>query len=489
MKKSVKVNAILNTMKTICSIIFPLITIPYATRVLHPSNYGKVSWGNSIIQYFALFATLGVLTYAQREGPRIRDQKQKFGEFASEIFTINFSATVVSYIALFLMLCFVSKTRNYKGLILIQSLVIILTTIGADWINAIYEDYFYITVRYIVIQLLSLIALFIFVKSSSDYLIYAFITVIAQAGGNLLNIFYIRKYAKLHLVPLRNCKKHMGPTMKLFAVSIATVIYISSDITILGIFRDDTRVGIYTLSSKIYTTVKTVLNAVMTVAMPRLAFYLGHDEDKAYNELLRNIFNYLITFTIPVICGVFMLSKPIMLLLGGQDYTIGYPSLQILSISLIFAVFSCFFALGIILLYKQDNVYLFATLASSITNIVLNFILIPHIGDVGAAITTLIAEMITVFITMYYSIKIPNIGNNLKNIFGNYKVLFSSMIGSAGILAVCTIVQFFTSNLVLVIILSIILSVAIYFIILKLFHNPILEYVMASLKTKLHLNK
>ena len=298
--KSVKVNAILNTLKTICSIIFPLITIPYASRVLHAANYGIVSWCNSIIQYFALFATLGVVTYAQREGPRFRDQKEKFQTFASEVFTINAAATVISFIGLFICLYIFAKMRNYKVVILVQSLMIIFTTLGVDWINSVYEDYFYITVRYIIIQLLCLVGLFLFVRNSSDYLAYAFIMVIANAGGNLFNIFYVRRYTTVHLVPLSHCKKHMGPTIKLFAVSLASVIYVSSDITILGIFRGNKDVGIYTIASRVDSTIKTVLNAVMTVAMPRLSFYLGHQEEDQFNGLLHNIFDYLITFALPL---------------------------------------------------------------------------------------------------------------------------------------------------------------------------------------------
>lgn len=483
--KSVKLNAILNTLKTICSIIFPLITIPYASRVLHASNYGIVSWCNSIIQYFALFATLGVVTYAQREGPQFRDQKQKFQNFASEVFTINVAATIVSYLALFACFFIFAKMRNYKVVILVQSLMIILTTLGVDWINAVYEDYFYITLRYIIIQLVCLAGLFLFVRNSQDYLAYALIMVIANAGGNLLNIFYVRRYTTVHLVPLSQCKKHMGPTIKLFAVSLASVIYVSSDITILGIFRGNKDVGIYTIASRVDSTIKTVLNAVMTVAMPRLAFYLGHQDEKQFNALIHNIFDYLITFVLPVICGLFMLAGPIMYLLGGSEYVQGYLSLQILSVSLFFAVLACFFATGIILLYKMDNVYLMATIVSSMMNIILNFVLIPYMGYNGAAFTTLLAEMIMMGITAYYSLQIPNIKKHKREIFGNTRVVFSSVLGTLGIVISCLSVKMFIFSQILIIIASVIVSVVVYACILKIFHNPIYDYVISALKSKL----
>lgn len=483
--KSVKINAILNILKTICSIIFPLITIPYASRVLHASNYGAVSWCNSIIQYFALFASLGIVTYAQREGPQFRDQKERFQTFASEIFTINMVATILSYLFLFVCFLVFAKMRNYKVIILVQSLMIILTTIGVDWVNSVFEDYFYITARYIIIQLLSLAGLFIFVRNSKDYLNYAMIMVIANAGGNLFNIFYVRRYTTVHLVPLSHCKKHMEPALKLFAVSLASVIYVSSDITILGIFRGNKDVGIYTIASRVDGTIKTVLNAVMTVAMPRLAFYLGHQDENKFNALLHNIFDYLITFVLPSICGLFMLAGPIMYLLGGSEYVRGYISLQILSISLFFAVLACFFAMGIILLYRLDNVYLIATIISSLTNIVLNFILIPHMGYNGAALTTMIAEIIMMCITAHYALRVPNVSKNKKKIFGNKRVILSSVIGTFIIIIICIITNIFISSQILIIICSVLGSIVAYSYILKVFHNPIYDYVISTIKFKL----
>lgn len=483
--KSLKVNAVLNTAKTICSIIFPLITIPYASRILHSGNYGKVSWSNSVIQYFILFASLGIATYAQREGPRFRDQKEKFRIFSSELFTINVFTTIIAYVVLFISLIVFTKMRNYKNIILIQSLMIILSTLGLDWVNTVYEDYFYITVRYIIIQIICLIALFVFVRSSNDYLIYAFIMVIANAGGNLFNIFYVRKYTRVTIVPLKQCKQHMAPVFKLFAVSLATVIYISSDITILGIYKGDKDVGVYSIASRVYSTIKTILNALMAVALPRLSFYLGHQEEDNFNTLLRSIFNYLITFILPVNCGLFMLSKPIMFLLGGTEYIRGFMPLRILSLSLFFAVFACYFATGIVLLYKMDNVYLISTFISSISNVVLNFILIPYLGYNGAAITTLIAEFLMVSITAYYSFKQDNIKKNAKYIFGNYKIIISSCLGSLAILITCMIINILVYNQILVILFSVIISVFVYIVFLKLFHNPILDYVINMVRSKI----
>lgn len=483
--KSIKVNAVLNTMKTVCNIIFPIITVPYVTRVLGAANYGKVSYSNSIVSYFALFAALGIANYAQREGPRIRDDQKAINQFASEVFTINFISTIISYICLAILLIFSTKLRNYQLLILIQSSSILLMTLGTDWVNSVYEDYLYISVRYLIFQIIAILSLFLFVRNPNDYIIYASISVFASAGENVLNMFFVRRYVKIHFAPLRACKKHIVPTLKLFAIAVTTVIYVSSDITILGIFRGDKEVGIYTVSSKIYSTFKTVLSAIMMVSIPRLAFYLGHQKYKEYNALIKQIFNYFVTFLLPTICGLFMLSRQIMVFMSGPEYASGTVSLQILSISLFCSMFATLFAAGILLTYKMDNVYLVATIVSSLVNIVLNFILIPYMGMNGAALTTLLAEFLMMVITAHYSLKIESISEHKKEIFATSNVMISSILGAAGIVIECLLIRRVIPNLALQIIASFIIGVVLYCIILMLFKNPILDYVLRSLKQKL----
>ena len=233
---SLKFNAILNSIRQCCAIIFPLITFPYISRVLGSEGYGKYSYANSITQYFILAATLGVSTYATREGAKIRDDENRIKTFSNEIFTINCITTLISFSLLSLLIIFNSKINNYAGIILIQSLNMVFATVGADWVNNIYEDFLYITVRYIVIQCLALMCMFVFVRNSGDIYPYALITVLATAGGYIMNIFYIRKYVKLRVTKHPHILKHIKPMLMLFANSVAILIYVSADITMLGFF-------------------------------------------------------------------------------------------------------------------------------------------------------------------------------------------------------------------------------------------------------------
>ena len=136
-----KKNTIYSIIKSCAAVLFPLITFPYISRVLHTNNVGKINFSNSIISYFSLIASLGVTTYAIRECAKVRSDKQKLGEVASQIISINMCTTVISYVLLGALLIFSSKIRGYQNLIMILSTNILFTTLGADWLNTAMEDF------------------------------------------------------------------------------------------------------------------------------------------------------------------------------------------------------------------------------------------------------------------------------------------------------------------------------------------------------------
>lgn len=472
---SMKKNAILNIIKQLCSLLFPLVTVPYISRVLGSEYYGRINWVNSVVSYFALLAGFGVSTYAVREGSRKRDNGNEFSEFSSEVFTINIVTTVISYGLLFITLLFWKKLDTYRYLTFAHSMVIIFTTLGADWINVIFEDYEYITVRYIIVHIIAMGLMLGFVKSSEDYIIYALVSVFSSVGGNLFNIFYIRRYVNLKIKFPHGWRQHIVPMSILLGNSLAIVTYVNMDITLLGIFQSNTDVGIYSVSTKIYTIVKQLINAVIIVSLPRLSMLLGKEKKEKYNELIHMILNILICVLIPAMAGIFMLSDKILRLIAGREYLGGTISLRILCFSLGFAVIACFYQNCIMLPQKMEKKFLKATVAGCICNLVLNFIAIPTLSYNGAALTTLAAEMIVCILCFSYSkadVSIHIDGKSLKTVLS----------GSAVIVIVCCgCKRLFVSNLS-VIISSIMISTALYAIIMKITGNPYFNHVLRMIR-------
>ena len=161
-KNTLGKNAFLNGIKTACSILFPFVSFSYCSRIVGANRLGAYSFGQSIISYLLLVAALGIPNYAIREGAFLRKRNDELNEFIAQVFTINCIMTIIAYVVLFSLLLGWTKLENYKCIIIIQSFQIILTTLGADWINSIFEDYLYLAVRYIIIQIISLVALVLY---------------------------------------------------------------------------------------------------------------------------------------------------------------------------------------------------------------------------------------------------------------------------------------------------------------------------------------
>ncbi|MDD6654245.1 MAG: oligosaccharide flippase family protein, partial [Treponema sp.] len=146
-EKSLKKNAFYSFLKAFMTLIFPIITFPYASRILTPEGIGKVNFANSIVSYFVMFGSLGIGTYAVREASKVRDNKIELIKFFKEILLINLISSIISYCTFFILLIFVPKFNQYTLLLLISSIRILFTTLGLDWFYSALEEFKYITIR------------------------------------------------------------------------------------------------------------------------------------------------------------------------------------------------------------------------------------------------------------------------------------------------------------------------------------------------------
>lgn len=478
-KKSLKINAILNGLRSILNILFPIITFPYISRVLQVKGIGIYNFSSSIISYFLLIAALGINTYAIREGAKLRDNRKKISQFASEVFTINIYSTFISYILLFICLCIFPKLHNYFVCILILSLQIFFTTIGTEWVYQIYEDYSYITIRSIIFQVLSILLLFIFVRSSKDYLKYAAIIVFSAVGSNILNFIHVHQYCHISIIKKFNWKIHIKPIIILFFASVASMIYVNSDITVLGLMKNNYIVGIYTISSKVYQIVKTLISAILIVTVPRLAMLFGRKKIKEYKDILTKLTNVLVLFALPASTGLFMLAREVVLLISGQKYLRSISSLQILCFAYIFSILAWILSDCVLIPAKREKCVLKSMSTSAIINILLNVILIPYWNENAAAFSTIIAEMCMFIINYHFARDL------ISDVFTSKKLLktfLSSILGCVGIIFVCLLCKGYIHSLILITIFSIVFSSIIYGLILVLLKNEFAISILERLK-------
>lgn len=478
---SIKINAFLSMTNTFLTMSFSLITFPYASRVLGATNIGKVNYANSIASYFVMIAALGINTYAIREGGKYRNKRESFNKFASEIYSINMLSVMGAYLLMTIVIVLSKPIREYSILIYLQSIAMINTWISVNWVNIVFEDYLFITIRSLLIQVLSLLFLFTFVKTENDFLIYAGISVVPNSIVAIINHLHAKQYCNIKIVHKIDIKKHLPPIIVLFSNNIAVSIYLNSDTTMIGWILGDYYVGVYTAAVKIYTAIKNLIASVYNVSVTRMSEYYNCGNYSKFSSLLNKMIKMIITIALPATIGAILVSKELIILLSGQEYVLASRALQILSFAFFVAILGGMLAYCVALPMKKEKTILLATLISAIENIVLNIFLIPILGINGAAMTTFFAET-TVFILLFLSIKQIWHMFEFKLIF---KILFKSAVGSFLFIPLKFLIDFLVNNDIVGLIIYCLLCVLIYVITEYMLNNACVKELIDVFKRKL----
>lgn len=391
---SLKKNALINALLTTLSFVFPLITFPYVSRVLLPAGTGKVSFAASLVSYFVLFAQLGIPTYGIRACAKVRDDKEELNQVVQEILSINIVIVALTYIVFWGTLLFSPRLQNDKPLYLILSIQMILNAIGVEWVYKGQEKYAYITIRSIIFKLFAVILTFLLIKSKNDYIAYAGITIFAASASNVLNFLNLRTMVSLRKKRKYNFRRHLKPILIFFAMSCATTIYTNLDNVMLGLMKGDTEVGYYNASVKIRNIFVSVVTSLGVVLLPRASYYF---EQKLFNEfykITRKALNFVFIIAVPTTIFFIVYAKEGIHFLAGEAYGNSILPMQILMITLLFIGMTNIMGIQMLVPMGKEINVLISEIVGALIDVVVNLMLIPKYGALGAAIGTLLAEII-----------------------------------------------------------------------------------------------
>lgn len=416
---SIKKNAILNVLRKLMTLIFPLITFPYASRILLPEGIGRVSFARSIINYFIVIATLGIWAYGIRETAKVRDDREKLSKVTQEIVTISLISTVIAYLILYVGIFTIPKLSEYRSLLVVISAKILFATLGFEWLYSGVEDYKYITVRAFIFQIISVVLLFVFVHKPEDYLKYASIAVISNVGSNICNLIHSRKYIDFSFRYKLELRRHIKPIFILFAMAVTSTLYSTIDVTMLGFMCGDWEVGIYTSATKINGIVTSLVVSVGAVVLPRLSYYANDKTIEKFKELSYKNYDVLFLFSIPATIGLCLIGNAIMLLFCGAEFISAVPIMRIMNVMIIIVGASSVTGTQTLVPIGKEIIAFYGLLIGAIIDIFLNLILIPRFYSYGAAVSTLISESVLTGIELVGVRKILD----LKKI-GGYFILY-----------------------------------------------------------------
>ncbi len=475
-QKSLKKNAFLNIIRTLMSIIFPLVTFPYASRVLFPEGIGKVNYVNSIISYFLMLSNLGIGIYGTREVAKLRNNSKELNIFCSEIFTLNLFSTFITYILFFIIIFSIPFLKDYSTLLIIASITIIFATIGISWLYGGIEEYSYITIRTIIFQIISIFLLYVFVKNKDDIIKYLLIGIFSSVGSNILNLIYSRKFVKLS-IRKPNFRKHFKPILLLFSITIISSIYTMLDTTMVGSLSTNEQVGFYTAATKINKMILSLVSAVSTVIFPRLSYYANNELQEEFKNLINKSFSFILCISIPATVGLNLLCEPIILLFSGKEFTPAIPVMKLMNPIIIILALSNLIGTQIFIPLKKEKITIRAVAIGASVNFLLNLILIRHYQALGAAIATLTAESIVLIHQLICAKQFFSFTKEIKNFI---QYIFATIIMCIPVI----LIKYFISNITLQLLLGILSGALLYYIILLIFKNSLVTSVTKQIYSR-----
>lgn len=400
--KSIRFNFIMNLILTASSVIFPLITYPYVSRVLGVEMNGRLAFATATITNFSMFASLGIPTYGIRACAQVRDNKIELSKTVHELLGINLIATTATYVAFFAALVTVPTFQEEKELLLINSISLILNSIGVSWLYSALEKYSYITIRSIIFKIISVILMFAFVHKTGDYIVYAFITVFAAGGSNIMNFINMRKHVYIKPIGGYNVKRHIKPILFFLGSAVASSVYTSLDMVMLRFLSDSTQVGYYQAAVKIKTLLVTLVTSLGAVLMPRLSYYVKNNAKKEFQELTVKAINFVLIVASSMVIYFILFAPETILLLSGEEYLNAVMPMRIIMSSVMFIGASYVTGLQILIPMGKEKNMLISHLIASIINLISNFILIPIFKASGAAFSSTGAEFCVIVIQIIF---------------------------------------------------------------------------------------
>ena len=413
-------NYLYNLSYQILTIILPIITVPYVTRIFTSEDLGNYGFYNSIVSYFSLFAMLGIGLYGTKQIASASDVNSTFWN----IYAIQLIASLISIFVYVIVILCIPTMSGIIPLILFISLFS--KIIDISWLFSGKEDFKKITLRNTVVKVVGVISIFTFIKSSEDLYLYIFLIVVFDFLGQLVMWVPAKKFIKRPSFNMKIMKKNLHPIVLLFLPQVAISLYVVLDRTLLGLLGSYSDVGIYEQGQKLTSIIYKIVSSLGIVMLPRVANLLSERKEKEAQNMVKFSFILYNLIIFPMIFGLIAVNEIFVKLFLGKDFQDVKYVLYITTINVMLVGWTNILGHQVLVVRNKNKEFMLSTTIPAFVSVAVNIAVIPFFGYIGASITAVIVELLAFTIQWYYSRNIIN-----KNLLFNKdlaKIICSSLV-------------------------------------------------------------
>jgi O-antigen/teichoic acid export membrane protein len=450
------------------------VLLPIITKTLGAYDYGIWAQLSVTVSLLTALASLALSTAFVRFFSSKTDKK----EISRGFFSIFFFIALLS-------------------LVIIGILFVLSEPISLFLFNtSIYTTLFQITLFLILLNALFTIALFYF-RIYRQMLIYTFLGVFASVGGMLLTIFllifldyglYGIVFSALfsYFLPLvialviiikqvgfsrpsfSEMSKYLRFSLPLAPNSLIFWITDSSDRYIVGFILGTVNVGIYSAAYSIGYIVSLFVFPLQMILFPQLTTLYDNGEIDKVKTYISYSLKFFLLICVPSVVGLTVLARQLFVLLTTSEFTNGFTVIPVIALSALFYGLVQII-INITLVYKKTKFNFWIQVIAALSNIVLNFILIPLFGIIGAAFATLFSFVIMFILAYIVTIKYLRFKTDIVFIF---KIILSSLIMASIVFLLEKQISFIFQILAGIIIYSVLCYV------LRVFNKKEMSYIL-----------
>lgn len=374
----------------IAGYIFPLVTLPYLARVIGVDSFGKIAFASAVVVWFQTVADWGFNYTATRDVAQNREDNEKVSEIFSNVFWARIALMLLSLCLLLVVIAVVPKFNENSTLILLTFLMVPGGIMFPDWFFQAMERMKYITILNLLSKTLFTIAIFVFIKQKSDFILQPLITSLGSVVSGIIAMYFIigRWGVKLHKPQLKPIVQTIKGSTNMFLNNFVPNLYNSFSIMLLGFFGGSISNGLLDAGTKFVDTSQQFMNVIGRAFFPFLSRKINqHNEFVKINIYLSLLISSLLFLLSPIIIKMFYTSE------FYQSINI----LRFLSITIFLMSIRNAYGTHYMVLKGYDKELWFLTFWSSIFGFLLAFPLVYYFDYWGAAINILLIKSIMAF--------------------------------------------------------------------------------------------
>lgn len=364
--KKIVNNTIMLMIFNIAKIIFPFITLPYLTRVLSTEAYGTVAYVKTVMTYMQIVVDFGFVLSATKDIVKSRENKESLAYIVGDTLIARVILGAIGFLIVAILSLALPILRENILYTVLSYVVIFESVFLMDFLFRGLEKMHIITIRFILMKIISTLLTFILIKNDSNILLIPILDILSSTIAIILVFFEMKKMnIRLKFSGMTNVFNSIKNSFVYFLSNVASTSFNALSTIIIGIYVNATEVAYWSVCMQIIGTIQACYSPI---------------SDGIYPEMIRSknigIVKKALKIFLPVIglgcVATIFLAKPVLLILGGEKYLPAVPILQLLTPNLFIGFLSIMFGwptLGAIGKAKETTI-------STVTSIIVHIILL-----------------------------------------------------------------------------------------------------------------